>query len=70
MVYEFNRAPMSGSTFHYDNQNAKELQRAEGYARKTTLDYVRMLYDFLAPIRHTIRGILRKKGVIVNVQVC
>ena len=24
--------------------NAKELQRAEGYGRKITLDYVRMLY--------------------------
>jgi hypothetical protein len=40
----FKDSPMAGSSFHYDNRNAKELQRAEGYSRKTTLDYVRMLY--------------------------
>ena len=39
---------MAGSSFHYDNQNAKELQRFESLAkvkgRKTSLYYVRMLY--------------------------
>ncbi|MBW2605153.1 MAG: four helix bundle protein [Deltaproteobacteria bacterium] len=39
---------MTGSSFHYDNQNAKELQIFESLTkakgRKTTLDYVRMLY--------------------------
>jgi len=32
MVYEFNRAPMSGSTFHSDRQGGKDSRAAQALA--------------------------------------
>jgi len=39
----FKGSLMAGSSFHYDNQNAIELQRVEGLAKKDIAEIERML---------------------------